>query len=380
MDTLKIAFWNLQNLFDTTESEIAADLEFTPAAGWTPEAVDAKFENLIEVLAGLFDGTGPDLLGVCEIENEALLQRLADGLNAALNRTDLVIASDESADIRGIDCGLIYSANQFDLNGDPVGHLVHFRYPTRDIFEVPLRVKSNGAELVVYVTHWPSRRGNAEGSEAFRIAVASHLGRLVDAQLKLDLETLLSEENLEPLFDDMKARWNRNILIMGDLNDDPFNRSVMAELRASNSLDGIEEEMKLPQDDRLNPDPQKRKKSDVARYVGQEADLYNLSWGPLGVSGAGTIFFSPRDHKRSKQMFDQMIVSRGLALGLSGLQMVEDDFAIAAPKVMWTNSSLPGDAPRHRVRPKAFDPASGKGYSDHFPVTGSLRVESGQDG
>jgi len=374
MDTLKVAFWNLQNLFDTTESEIAADLEFTPAAGWTSEAVEAKIENLVEVLAGLFDSTGPDLLGVCEIENEALLQHLADELNAKLNRTDLVIASDESADIRGIDCGLIYSADKFEQNGDPVGHLVHFRYPTRDIFEVPLRVKSNDAELVVYVTHWPSRRGNAEGSEAFRIAVASHLGRLVDAQLKLDLDTLLAEENLVPLFDAMTARWNRNILIMGDLNDDPFNRSVMAELRASNSLDGIEEDMKLPKDDRLNPDPSKRRKSDVARYLGQEADLYNLSWGPLGMSGAGTIFFSPRDHKRSKQMFDQMIVSRGLTLGLSGLRMSEDDFTIAVPKVMWTNSGLPDDAARHRVRPKAFDPDTRKGYSDHFPVTGKIGV------
>ena len=35
MAEIKVAFWNLQNLFDTTASEIAADLEFTPDDGWT---------------------------------------------------------------------------------------------------------------------------------------------------------------------------------------------------------------------------------------------------------------------------------------------------------------------------------------------------------
>ncbi|MCV6596937.1 MAG: hypothetical protein OIF40_07640 [Mangrovicoccus sp.] len=375
MTPLKIAFWNLQNLFDSAASDIAADLEFTPASGWTDAAVDAKFDRLIEIIAGLFDGDGPDLLGVCEIENEALLQRLADGLNAALNRDDLIIASHESADIRGIDCGLIYSRAHFALNGTAKGHLVHHRYPTRDIFEIPLTITATGSDLVVYVTHWPSRRGGTE-SEAFRISVASHLGRLVDQQLKLDRDTVLAEENLVPLHDAMKQRWNRNVLIMGDLNDDPFNRSVLSELRASNSMDGVEEDIKLPADDRLNSDPTKRKKSDIARYLGQEADLYNLSWPPLGVSGEGSIYFSPSGHKRSKQVFDQIIISRGLALGLDGAIMHEADFAIATPQQMWTNSRLPPDAPRHMVRPKAFDRENFRGYSDHFPVTALLAFPS----
>ena len=374
MTDLNIAFWNLQNLFDTTASDIAADLEFTPATGWTEAVLDAKFDRLVEVIAAMFDGQGPDLLGVCEIENEDLLQRLADALNAALGRSDLVVAHSDAADIRGIDCALIFSDTKFELTTPPTGHLVHLRYATRDIFEVPLRVRDNGAELIVFVTHWPSRRGNAKGSEPFRIAVASHLGRLIDGYLKLEAATVLAEGTLANLHPQMIERWNRNILVMGDLNDDPFNQSVMSELRASNSLDGLEEEIKLPTDDRINPDPSKRKKSDIAKYLGQEADLFNLSWRPLGISGEGTIFFSPRDHKRTKQVFDQMIVSRGLALGNQGLRMTEDDFAIFTPQVMWTNSTLPADAQRHQVRPRAFDRENLKGHSDHFPVVCVLRT------
>ncbi|MEO0679930.1 MAG: hypothetical protein AAF192_05895 [Pseudomonadota bacterium] len=374
MQDLNIAFWNLQNLFDIEESAIAADLEFTPAAGWDQAAVDAKFARLVEVIGSMFGGDGPDMLGVCEIENEALLSRLADEMNAALNRDDYVIASHESADIRGIDCGLIYSKDLFEATEPAVGHLVHHRYPTRDVFEAPLKVRQNGAEVVVMVTHWPSRRGAAVESEPFRVSVASRVGQLVDRRLKMPLDALLEEDDLSALLPEMTRRWDCNVLIMGDLNDDPFNRSVMSELRASNSLDGIEEPMKTPADDRLKTDPSDRKKSDVAKYLGQEADLYNLSWGPLGRPGEGAIFFTPRDHRRTKQVFDQMIVTRGLALGLSGLSMSEDDFAIAAPKAMWTNGGLPDDAPAHRIRPRKFDRTKHVGASDHFPVTCRMKV------
>lgn len=372
MTDFNIAFWNLQNLFDTKASEIAADLEFTPAEGWTDEVLNQKFDQLVEVVAAMFDGSGPDLLGVCEIENGDLLQELADRINTATGRTDLAIAHTESPDIRGIDCALIYSKDKFELTDDPTGHLVHFRYPTRDIFEVPMRVKENGSELIVFVTHWPSRR--SKGSEPFRIAVASHLGRLADRYLKLSLDEINeADTKLENLHPAMIERWSRNILIMGDMNDDPFNRSVMDELRASNSEDAIEEEIKVPDDDRDTEEPgtNKIKKSDVARYLGDEANFYNLSWPPLGQPGEGTIHFTS-DGGRNKQMFDQIIISRGLFYGLQGLTMKQDGFSIFAPKLMWTQSNRGDDLPRHMVRPKKFKESNGKGYSDHFPVVALL--------
>ncbi|MEO1607578.1 MAG: hypothetical protein AAFU34_19940 [Pseudomonadota bacterium] len=364
MDDIRVAFWNLQNLFDSVPSEIAADLEFTPEKGWTEEAVENKLNVLIEGVATMFDGQGPDLFGICEIENRGLIERFVDLLNARLGRTDYTFAHEEAADLRGIDCSLIYSEDIFELAGEPEAHLVFLRFRTRDIFEVPLRVKESGAELVVFVNHWPSRSRNAVESEPYRITVASHLARRVDANLKLSRdEVVAAAADLGSIYEEMKTSWNRNVLILGDMNDDPFNRSVLDELTATNSLDKLEEEL---------PEPGSSADA-IETYLRRKAVLYNLSWKSVGVPGEGTIFFS-RNTVRTKQIFDQIIVSRGLLLGQQGLSVDLDSWSIHTPTVLLTNTGLPADAALHRVRPKKFEPPNGRGASDHFPVLCKLRT------
>ena len=76
MAVIKVASWNLQNLFDTTASDIAADLEFTPAQGWDDEALDKKLTNLATVIKAMHGGQGPDLLGIVEVETKELLEQL----------------------------------------------------------------------------------------------------------------------------------------------------------------------------------------------------------------------------------------------------------------------------------------------------------------
>ncbi len=376
MADIKVAFWNLQNLFDTQVSKIAADLEFTPEAGWDDEAVEKKIEALVDVIALMFDGQGPDLLGICEIENEMLTQRLVNRMREKLGRNDYTFAHDEAPDIRGIDCGLIYSDDIFELAGDPKGHLVHFRYPTRDIFEVPLKLKGSGEELTVFVNHWPSRRNGSKESEAYRISVASRLGNLVDDRLKLSREVVEAADRLDSLEGQMQTAWDQNILMIGDMNDDPFNTSVLETLRATNNVDRLEEEMKVPSDDRDLIGDRKKQKSANAKYLGKQADFYNYMWKFLGQSGEGTIHFSSQVNGRSKQVFDQIIGSRGLYYGLSGLKMDEADVSVFTPAVMCSNSRVNESTPRHLVRPKAFDRESHKGVSDHFPVTGIIRTVS----
>jgi Endonuclease/Exonuclease/phosphatase family len=179
---INTAFWNLGNLFDTVADPISDDLEFTPAQGWTPEVQSAKITNLAAVIDLMFDGAGPDLLGVAEVENEATLQQLIDAVTV---RNDLRIATFlDGPDIRGIDCALVYADTVFEVIDDhgvgPASHNVNNRYPTRDIFEVPLRLLANDAELIIMVNHWPSRRLGRFESEPLRIALANHCGRLVD--------------------------------------------------------------------------------------------------------------------------------------------------------------------------------------------------------
>ena len=84
MTDISVAFWNLQNLFDITASEIAADFEFTPSEGWDQATLDKKIENLAEVLALMHGGAGADLLGICEVENK----KIATTLMNALGRPD----------------------------------------------------------------------------------------------------------------------------------------------------------------------------------------------------------------------------------------------------------------------------------------------------
>ena len=65
--SFNVAFWNLQNLFDLDVSPLAADLEYTPVNGWDKRAFETKINNLADVIRLMFDGKGPDLLGICEI-------------------------------------------------------------------------------------------------------------------------------------------------------------------------------------------------------------------------------------------------------------------------------------------------------------------------
>jgi hypothetical protein len=77
-----VAFWNLQNFFDTNSSEIATDLEFIPEKGWTREVLNKKIENMSKPLRTMNNGTPPDLIGFCEIESEKLARDLCENVRS----------------------------------------------------------------------------------------------------------------------------------------------------------------------------------------------------------------------------------------------------------------------------------------------------------
>lgn len=346
MDEIKVAFWNVQNLFDITASPIAADLEFTPEQGWTQDVFDSKVANLATIIKQMHGGTGPDLLGLCEVENREVVERLI----AEIGRADYRLAHVESPDIRGIDCSLIYSANVFNKPPakDIHGHLIYFRFPTRDIFQVRLTLKAAGTELNVFVNHWPSRKEGQYQSEPHRITVGERCGQLVDEALKLNREDYATVPDTAEGFAELNARWNRNVLLMGDFNDDPFSRSITDYLLASKDLDKVEEELRAGEN----------RKPSLKAYLEREPALFNLSWPFLGTPDTGTIFFSG-ESANTTNLFDQFIVSRGLYFGKSGLKARLGSMQIFRPPEM---------APGVKMRPKAFDRKTKKGFSDHFPI------------
>lgn len=133
MGSIRVAWWNLENLFDTKDDPISSDFEYTPEKGWTEAAYAAKKQNLAGVLTELFGGQGPELLGVAEVEGDDVFEEL---LNETGN-SHLQVAKDPAgtSDLRGIDVALAYDDRKLSVT-EQHSHVVHFRYPTRDMFEV----------------------------------------------------------------------------------------------------------------------------------------------------------------------------------------------------------------------------------------------------
>jgi predicted extracellular nuclease len=209
---LYIASWNVENLFDLEDDpDVLYDEDFTPQSPkrWTKERLAIKLRNLAKIISKMNEGRGPDVLGLCEVENRKVVEMLVKEL-APLGRTYEIVHKDSPSD-RGIDCALIYDANVFGLT-DSKFHFVDAEN-TRDIVEAKL--KRDNAEIFVFVNHWPSRNND----EWQRFKAAEVLRKRLD----------------EILAADPKA----DIVMIGDFNDEPDNESIKDRLRAASSTDNL---------------------------------------------------------------------------------------------------------------------------------------------
>src|SRR4051812_1937439 len=121
--SIRVAWWNLQNLFDVVDDPISADLEFTQAEGWTQEVLDAKIANLARAIKEFHGGQGPELFGVAEVEGDPVFGQLLD----AVGNPHLKIVNDpKTSDLRGIDTSLAYDDRKLRLVGQR-SHVVHLR-------------------------------------------------------------------------------------------------------------------------------------------------------------------------------------------------------------------------------------------------------------
>ena len=106
---LGVAFWNVENLFDTVDDpKTEGDEEFTPGEpkAWTKTRLELKLTNLARVIGDMNSGQGPDVLGLCEIENRAVLELLVKHLDKTGRKYEIV--HEDSPSYRGIDCALLY--------------------------------------------------------------------------------------------------------------------------------------------------------------------------------------------------------------------------------------------------------------------------------
>lgn len=347
--SLRVAWWNLENLFDTVDDPISRDFEFTPAAGWTEEAYAAKVANLAAAIDEL---PGPELLGVAEVEGDAVFAELL----AATGNPDLRVVEDPggTSDLRGIDVSLAYDERRLRVV-EARSHVVYMRYRTRDIFEVVFELVDSGERLVVIVSHWPSRRIGRRESEPLRIAVAENLAYLVRDHLLVDsitYEQLRDAGDLEPV----RAKWETPVMLLGDFNDEPSDNSVVDHLQASSELDRVTG----PTNDIDGF------RAQTADYRESDAFLYNPCWRFLAPENLGSFFISStpagETFANRYQVLDQLVVSRGL-LKPSGLRLDLDSVDLWRTPTVATPSG----------RPRPFDRRTLRGTSDHLPLVAMLK-------
>lgn len=202
-----IAFYNVENLFDTLDDQQIRDEEYLPSAEkqWNSSKYQNKLDSLSKVISMLGKDGGPQVLGLCEVENKAVIQDLI--LNSKLKKSKYQIVHKDSEDGRGIDVALIYT-KPFSLesyNLIPVRLEDDADWRTRDILHAELKL--NKESIHFFVNHWPSRWGGKEESEYKRMAASNAL------------KSYISELR--------KKEQDPKIIIMGDFNDETMDNSLL---------------------------------------------------------------------------------------------------------------------------------------------------------
>jgi len=330
-----VAFYNLENLFDTINNP-NLDEEWLPdgAQNWTSEKYNKKLENLARVISEIGTSENPNsptLIGAAEIENRGVLEDLVKQPKLAIN--DYGIVHYDSPDKRGIDVALLYQKKHFKptssvniplliyrndskiaekntgetaedkADADKNEVAIDNRVYTRDILLVTGIL--DGDEVNIMVNHWPSRSGGEKKSSPFREAAG-----------RLDRKIMDSIYKINP---------NAKIINMGDLNDGTYNKSVKEGVGA------------------------KLKKEEVKQF-----GVYN-PFEQMAKDGNSSLFY--RD---AGDIFDQIMVSETL---------IQKDYSsfrywkagiYNKPYMIQTTGQYKGYPLRHSINEQ--------GFSDHFPV------------
>ncbi len=306
-DVQKVAFYNVENLFDTVDEPGKDDEGFTPkgALNWTKARYKTKLDNISKVVRGM---AFPELLGLCEVENKTVLKDLIKHPDLAKEKYRFVHY--ESPDKRGIDCAFLYKKDIFKVEDSEYIRInfpkkIVTAYTTRDLLYI--KGQYMGKEMLhIFVVHWPSRRGGSEASEPKRVYVAQQVKKKIDNLLKKDP--------------------NANIIVMGDFNDTPANKSVADILKAQ------------------SPDK-----------IDNQTALYNCSL-PLFKKGIGS-----HNYKGEWNMLDQIIVSKSL---------LDNDGLKASYTKVYQKKEITFYHPKYGLMPNRTysGPNYYGGFSDHLPI------------
>jgi len=302
-----VAFYNVENLFDTIDDPRTNDAEFLPAGSnrWTAQRYQVKLQNMASVIADIGSEVvkgGPAIIGLSEVENRGVLEDLIR--TAPLDALGYDIVHYDSPDRRGIDVALLYKPSVFKVVNSTSNRLTlpwRSDFYTRD--QLVVTGELHGELLSVIVNHWPSRASGPEYREE-----AAKLSRSLSDSLA-------------------RVHPNAKIMIMGDLNDDPVDRSVAKALGAEGRTNKV-----------------------------KPGGLYNPMW-QLFRDGIGSLAY--RD---AWNLFDQIIISEPLLNS-------NDGWKLHKARVYNEKYLIQKEGPYAGYPFRTFaGGAYAGGYSDHLPV------------
>ena len=304
-----IAFYNTEKLYDTQNDPNTDDDGFTAdgVMQWDQERYATKIKHIAAVIETIGGKNGPDIIGLCEVENRQVLDDLVRA--SPLRKRRYGIIHHDSPDPEGLDVAMLYNPKVFKPTSQtnlPI-KFSERGFTSRGILQVKGTLA--GEPVTVYVNHWPEDRGSAALGAARRRDAAAALRRQLDAQQKADR--------------------NAKIIVLGDFADEPNAASVEEVLKASG-----------------RPDP---------AYPDELFNTFYLWY----VQGKGS-FHTRNDNK----MRDQIMVSKSMVNAPNGLHYVHGSAQIHDPEFAKFTFGRYKDTPRKTWSHTLYL----GGYSDHFPV------------
>ncbi len=313
VNSLVVVSYNVENLFDTLNSPLFDDDAFTPAGSkkWTSDRYQKKLNDLAMVFDSLPGKELPAVIGLAEIENREVLEDLIN--TPRMQTKKFKIVHEDGVDPRGIECALIYRPEFFK-------YISHEYIPIEDsidpeyLYRAILYVEGEGPggdTLHIFMNHWKSRSGGMEATERQRILYA-HAVR----------------ERLDIIF---SGEVNPKVIVMGDFNDEPTNRSITHTLSVLNKRQNI-----------------------------QAGELYNLFYDAHNLNREGTY-----NYRGTWNMLDQIMVSYQLLNQEQGLTTEYDQGKIFSQEwMLYNNENYGAKLPSSTYG----GPNYYGGPSDHLPV------------
>lgn len=327
----RVAFYNVENLFDPEDEPDKDDEEYLPEGNrrWTYGRYHNKLNNLAKSITLMGEWDTPALIGMCEVENDKVMKDLTQ--YSPLRKMNYRYIITDSDDARGVDVALLYQRNRFKYLHHQSLKIYFPNNPskkTRDVLHVSGQIIS-GDTLDVFVCHFPSRRGGEAESEPDRMQVASIVRQHADSL--------------------MTVRKNAQILIMGDFNDEPMNKSMEEILGAKNpNIDEISENDSARNNEFQDNEQNKRLK------------LYNLFYPIAQTAQCGSYKFG-----NQWNFLDQIIVSSNLLTEENDFYVIPKSASIFQhPALLTEDTTHGGKRPKKTFHGYKHE----GGYSDHLPI------------